>query len=417
MNISVIGLGYIGLPTAAILASKNLNVTGIDINLDIVEKIKNRLISLNEPDLKSLVNDVVSRGKLTVQSEPAPADIYIISVPTPLKDNNKPDISYIKKALLSIVQLLKKGDLIILESTSPVGTTEKLVEWIGEERLDLNLPDYDKRDNEADISIAYCPERVLPGKIIEELVMNNRIIGGISKRCSEKASQLFEHFVVSKCYLTDSRTAELCKLVENSYRDVNIAFANELSLICDKLEIDVWQLISLANHHPRVDILRPGPGVGGHCIAVDPWFIIDKSKSESKIIKTARMVNDNKPNFVIQKIDQCVKKINKKKSKIKISSFGLSFKANVDDLRESPAVEIASRIQEMNFLEHFIVEPNIINKPSSLKIEGAQLVSIQYALDVSDIIVLLVDHDEFKKIDPAMLKEKEIIDTRGIWAV
>ena len=417
MNISVIGLGYIGLPTAAILASKNLNVTGIDINLDIVEKIKNRLITLNEPDLKSLVNDVVSRGKLTVQSEPAPADIYIISVPTPLKDNNKPDISYIKKALLSIVQLLKKGDLIILESTSPVGTTEKLVEWIGEERLDLNLPDYDNRDNEADISIAYCPERVLPGKIIEELVMNNRIIGGISKRCSEKASQLFEHFVVSKCYLTDSRTAELCKLVENSYRDVNIAFANELSLICDKLEIDVWQLISLANHHPRVDILRPGPGVGGHCIAVDPWFIIDKSESESKIIKTARMVNDNKPNFVIQKIDQCVKKINKKKSKIKISSFGLSFKANVDDLRESPAVEIASRIQEMNFLEHFIVEPNIIDKPSSLKIEGAQLVSIQYALDVSDIIVLLVDHDEFKKIDPAMLKEKEIIDTRGIWAV
>lgn len=415
MKISVIGLGYIGLPTAAILASKNLSVFGVDKNINVVKKIRDGSISFAEPNLNDLVKDVIDNGYLKVQSEPIEADIYIIAVPTPLGRNNKPDISYIKAASLSIAPFLKKGDLIILESTSPVGTTEKVIKWISRAQSKLTFPTYNQENVDFDISFAYCPERVLPGNILDELITNNRIIGGVTKKCSEMAHRVYKSFVKSECYLTDSRTAELCKLVENSFRDVNIGFANELSLICDKLDIDVWGLIKLANYHPRVNILNPGPGVGGHCIAVDPWFIVDKAKDESKIIQTARLVNDSKPDFVINKINSCVENLNKKKSDIKIASLGLAFKANIDDLRESPALEIASKIQNMKFLKHFIVEPNIRKKPDIEPLSDSELVSINDAIKESDILVLLVDHDDFKRIDPNLLSNKEIVDTRGIW--
>jgi UDP-N-acetyl-D-mannosaminuronic acid dehydrogenase len=414
MIVSVIGLGYIGLPTAALIASNQIKVFGIDVNKDIVTSVNEGKIHIIEPNLEELVYSAVKDGNLSAASEPNHSDVFIVAVPTPFMQNHKPDLSFIKSASKSIAKVLKAGNLVILESTSPVGTSEKMMEWMKEERSDLTFPDSEK-DVKSDVFIAHCPERVLPGNIIRELVLNDRVIGGISKHCSEIAHNFYKKFVKGDCLLTDSRTAEMCKLVENSFRDVNIAFANELSIICDKLDINVWNLIKLANHHPRVNILKPGPGVGGHCIAVDPWFIVDSAPEEAKIIKLARDVNDEKPDFVLKKIKQAVINTNKHVSQLNIACFGLSFKADIDDLRESPALEIVTKISNMGFARQFIVEPNIKSLPSPLKAKSAELLDLENAIIASDILLLLVDHAPFKIINPGILTGKQIVDTRGIW--
>jgi len=416
MIVSVIGLGYIGLPTAAVLASNEIKVIGVDVNQQTIDTINSGRIHIIEPGLDVLVSEAVKKGYLKAVIKPQKADIFMIAVPTPLGNGNKPDLSYVKSAAKAIAPVLEKGNLVILESTSPVGTTEKLTMWMRDERSDISFPEFGNNNFLADIAVAHCPERVLPGKVLRELIENNRIIGGISDNCARQAKDLYKIFVHADSLLTDSRTAELCKLVENSFRDVNIAFANELSLISDKLGVNVWNLIKLANQHPRVNILQPGPGVGGHCIAVDPWFISDSAPNESKLIQTARLVNDNKPNFVIDKINKSVKAIGRNRSDIKIVCLGLSFKPDIDDLRESPALEIALKIRLMGFSELMLVEPNISNIPSELKHESVRLSSFEKAIKASDIVVLLVDHTPFKSIDLNELSGKQIIDTRGTWS-
>ncbi|MDB4058061.1 UDP-N-acetyl-D-mannosamine dehydrogenase [Candidatus Thioglobus sp.] len=416
MIVSIIGLGYIGLPTAAVLASKDIKVVGVDVSQHVVDTINQGKIHIIEPSLDALVREAVQKNHLKAVINPEKADVFMIAVPTPFKGNHEPDLSYIRLAAKAIAPVLEKGNLVILESTSPVGATEKMMTWMREERLDLSFPEFGNNNFIADIAVAHCPERVLPGKVVRELIENDRIIGGVTDYCAKQAKDLYKIFVDADCLLTDCRTAELSKLVENSFRDVNIAFANELSLICDKLGINIWKLIELANHHPRVNILQPGPGVGGHCIAVDPWFIVDSAPDEAKLIRTARLVNDNKPNFVLGKIDKAVKAIGKNKSDLKIACLGLSFKPDIDDLRESPALSIAGKIGLMGFSELFLVEPNISSIPDKLKGESISITSADKAIKAADIVVLLVDHTPFKKMDLEVLSGKQIIDTRGIWS-
>jgi len=414
MIVSIIGLGYIGLPTAAVLASKKITVIGVDVNQHAVNVINQGKIHIVEPELDVLVHNAVQDNYLKAVTEPEKADVFMVAVPTPFKGNYEPDLSYIESAAKAIAPVLEKGNLVILESTSPVGATEKMMQWMKVERPDLNFPEYGDNNSECDIAVAHCPERVLPGHVIRELVENDRIIGGVTARCAEQARDLYKIFVEADCLITDCRTAELSKLVENSFRDVNIAFANELSLICDKLDINVWEMIKLANRHPRVNILQPGPGVGGHCIAVDPWFIVDSAPDEAKLIKTARLVNDNKPNFVLDKIEQAVKLIGKDKSGLKIACLGLAFKPDIDDLRESPALNIAQQIGLMGFSNMLLVEPNINQAPKGFNPEQ-KITSMAEALELADIVVLLVDHTQFKTIDLNLLSGKQIVDTRGIW--
>lgn len=415
MIVSVVGLGYIGLPTAALLASKGITVVGVDVNQTTVDIINQGKTHIIEPELDTLVQNAVQTGYLTATIKPKKANVFMIAVPTPFKENHIPDLSYIEAAVRAISPLLDKGNLVILESTSPVGTTEKMIKWMREERSDLTFPVYGNSISKHDISIAHCPERVLPGRVIYELINNDRIIGGVTSLCGENARDLYKEFVEAECLLTDCRTAELSKLVENSFRDVNIAFANELSLICDKLDINVWEMIKLSNHHPRVNILQPGPGVGGHCIAVDPWFIVNSAPNEAKLIHTARLVNDGKPSFVIKKIEQAAKLINKKRSEIKIACFGLSFKPNIDDLRESPALNIAKKISSMKFNKVLIVEPNITQLPIGFD-KSVTLALLEKAIEAADIVVLLVDHKQFIDIDLSLLTDKQIVDSRGIWS-
>jgi len=416
MIVSIIGLGYIGLPTAAVLASKDIKVVGVDVSQYVVDTINQGKIHIIEPGLDALVREAVQKNHLKAVINPEKADVFMIAVPTPFKGNHEPDLSYIRLAAKAIAPVLEKGNLVILESTSPVGATEKMMTWMREERLDLSFPEFGNNNFIADIAVAHCPERVLPGQVVRELIENDRIIGGVTDYCAKQAKDLYKIFVDADCLLTDCRTAELSKLVENSFRDVNIAFANELSLICDKLGINVWKLIELANHHPRVNILQPGPGVGGHCIAVDPWFIVDSAPDEAKLIRAARLVNDNKPNFVLGKIDKAVNAIGKNKSDLKIACLGLSFKPDIDDLRESPALSIAGKIGLMGFSELFLVEPNISSIPDKLKGESISITSADKAIKAADIVVLLVDHTPFKKMDLEVLSGKQIVDTRGIWS-
>jgi UDP-N-acetyl-D-mannosaminuronic acid dehydrogenase len=417
MIISVIGLGYIGLPTAAILASSKISVIGVDVKQEVVDTINQGEIHIIEPELDTLVQSAVQNGNLRATTLPEKSDVFMLAVPTPFKEKYKPDLSYIESACRSIAPFLEKGNLVILESTSPVGTTEKMISWLSEERPDLSFPEFGSDNFSADIAVAHCPERVLPGHVVHELRENDRIIGGVTLHCAERAKKLYKLFVNAKFVITDCRTAELSKLVENSFRDVNIAFANELSLICDKLDINVWELIKLANHHPRVDILKPGPGVGGHCIAVDPWFIVDSATDETKLIRTARKINDNKPSFVLDKVNQVTLDMDLIISDISITCLGLSFKADIDDLRQSPALEIAKKISYMGFKKLYIVEPNIFNMPSCFDNENdVELVNLEFAINSSDIVVLLVDHAEFKKIDLDTIIDKCVIDTHGIWS-
>lgn len=409
-KISVLGLGYVGLPVCAALASRGCEVIGVDVTSSIVDTINTGRIHIVEPDLDMLVQAAVAAGKLRATLTPEPADVFIIAVPTPFLEGNKPDLSYVETATGMIAPLLKKGDLVILESTSPVGTTEQICAWIGARRPDLAMPD--PMREKADIHLAHCPERVLPGSVLRELVDNDRIVGGISPACAEKAAQLYETFVKGEMHLTNARTAELAKLVENAYRDVNIGFANELSLICDKFGVNVWDLISLANRHPRVNILSPGPGVGGHCIAVDPWFIISAAPELSKILRAARDVNDDKPRRVFDKVVTAAKKL---RSPV-IACLGLSYKSDIDDLRESPALHIVEMLARENVGELLVVEPNVRALPKTL--EGSVCVKraeLSEALDKADIILLLVDHRQFRRVDRELLNVKIVIDTRGLW--
>ena len=416
-TISVIGLGYIGLPTAAMFASRKKKVIGIDVNQHAVDTINRGEIHIVEPELDMIVHAAVTEGYLKAAVTPEPADAFLIAVPTPFKNNDseipEPDLSYIEAASKAIAPVLKKGDLVILESTSPVGATEQMAEWLAAARKDLTFPQAE--GNASDIRIAHCPERVLPGHVVRELVENDRVIGGLTAKCSEAAIELYKTFVEGECVTTSARTAEMAKLTENSCRDVQIAFANELSVICDKLNIDVWELISLANRHPRISILQPGPGVGGHCIAVDPWFIVSKTPNEAQIIHTARKVNDSKPNWVIDKVKVAVTEFlqaNPKKTArdVTIACYGLAFKANIDDLRESPAQHIATEIAEFNVGTTLFVEPNIQELPKN--IPNGRLVEIDTAETEAHIHVLLVDHNEFKLVKP---KFEYLVDTKGVW--
>ncbi|MBF0676104.1 UDP-N-acetyl-D-mannosamine dehydrogenase [Pseudomonas sp.] len=415
-TISVIGLGYIGLPTAAVFASRKKKVIGVDVNPKAVATINQGKIHIVEPDLDLVVHAAVTEGYLRATTTPEPADAFLIAVPTPFKGNHEPDLGFIESASKAIAPVLKKGDLIILESTSPVGATEQMSAWMAEARPDLTFPQ--THGEESDIRVAHCPERVLPGHVLRELVQNDRVIGGMTPKCSEVATSLYKIFVEGDCVITNARTAEMCKLTENSFRDTNIAFANELSIICDKLDINVWELIRLANRHPRVNILQPGPGVGGHCIAVDPWFIVSKTPHEARLIRTAREVNDGKPEWVITKVQSVVGEVlshndNAEAKDVVIACLGLSFKADIDDLRESPAVEIVSKLKRIHPGLVIAVEPHINELPFELIEQGVSLGGMRDALGLADVVLLLVDHKAFTNIDPQMLAGKKVIDTRG----
>lgn len=413
-TISVIGLGYIGLPTAAVFASRKKKVIGVDVNKKAVDTINRGEIHIVEPDLDMVVHAAVTEGYLKAVTIPEPADAFLIAVPTPFKGDHEPDLGYIESASKAIAPVLKKGDLVILESTSPVGATEQMAAWMAEARPDLTFPQ--THGEESDIRVAHCPERVLPGHVLRELVQNDRVIGGMTKKCSDKAAALYKTFVEGECVITNARTAEMCKLTENSFRDVNIAFANELSMICDKLDINVWELIRLANRHPRVNILQPGPGVGGHCIAVDPWFIVSKTPEQARLIRTAREVNDSKPTWIMKKIKQAMRDFllenpDKTESGVTIACFGLSFKPDIDDLRESPAFKIAKQISVLHPGPVLAIEPNIKSLPDDAG--GLILVSVKEAIESADIIVMLVNHKVFSCLDEP---QGYYVDAQGLWS-
>lgn len=398
-HICVIGLGYIGLPTAATFAAHGIKVTGVDVNQHAVDMINQGKVHIVEPDLDALVKVVVAKGMLSAQATPVAADAYIVAVPTPFKDDHQPDLKYIEVASKALAPYLKLGNLVILESTSPIGATEQMAAWLAEARPDLTFPA--QAGEQADILVAHCPERVLPGKVLQELISNDRIIGGMNQLSLTAASDLYKTFVQGSCIETNARTAEMCKLTENSFRDVNIAFANELSIICDKLDINVWELIALANRHPRVNILQPGPGVGGHCIAVDPWFIVAKTPDQARLIRTAREVNDAKPEWVIDqvkiKIAEFLQQNPEKTIKdITVACYGLAFKPNIDDLRESPALEITKKLAEQG-LNVLAIEPNIQNLPSWLP-KHIELIDVNESIE-ADVHLILVKHKEFKSLN------------------
>ncbi|RQS67961.1 UDP-N-acetyl-D-mannosamine dehydrogenase [Burkholderia sp. Bp8963] len=416
-SISVIGLGYIGLPTAAVLASRKIKVIGVDIDQHAVDTINRGDIHIVEPELDIVVHAAVKEGWLRATTRPEAADAFMIAVPTPFHGNYEPDLSYVKAASESIAPVLKKGDVVILESTSPVGTTEQMVEWLANARPDLTFPSKDR--DECDVWVAYCPERVLPGQVIRELIENDRVIGGVNHASALRAQEVYRTFVEGQLLVTDARTAEMSKLTENAFRDVNIAFANELSLICDKLGINVWELIGIANHHPRVNILQPGPGVGGHCIAVDPWFIVNKTPEQARLIRQAREVNDSKPHWVINKVRAQIESLceaGKTPSDIRIACLGLAFKPNIDDLRESPSLDIAHKLAAAYPGQVMAVEPHIEAIPNELGAFGAQLTERDDAVKQADVLVMLVDHAHFKEIKPELRADQRLVDAKGIWA-
>lgn len=415
-TISVIGLGYIGLPTAAMFASRKVNVIGVDVRQHVVDTINEGKIHIVEPELDMIVHATVSEGYLKATTIPQNADAYLIAVPTPFKGDHEPDLSYIEAASKAIAPVLKKGDLVILESTSPVGATEQMAQWLAEARSDLTFPQ--QKGELADINIAHCPERVLPGHVVRELVENDRVIGGMTPRCSERACQLYKIFVEGESIVTNARTAEMAKLTENSFRDVNIAFANELSIICDKLDINVWELIELANRHPRVSILQPGAGVGGHCIAVDPWFIVNNTPDEARLIHTARQVNDYKPAWVVERVNRAVETVcceqNKTVKEIKIVCYGLAFKPDIDDLRESPALQIVRCLSALYPDNLIVSEPNIIELPGELNRHDK--CEPNNELLEADIHVFLVAHKQYKSINTKLvIKDTHIVDVVGLF--
>jgi UDP-N-acetyl-D-mannosaminuronic acid dehydrogenase len=415
-TISIIGLGYIGLPTATVLASRKKRVIGVDVCPDVVNTINRGDIHIVEPELDILVQAAVGSGHLQAVTVPEPADVFLIAVPTPLTSDHRPDLSYIESAAKSIAPVLVKGNLVILESTSPVGTTEKLAGWLADARPDLSFPQ--QLGGTSDIRVAYCPERVLPGRIVHEIVANDRVIGGMTPGCSRAAIEFYKLFVQGECIATDVRTAEMCKLAENSFRDTNIAFANELSMICDLQGINVWELIKLANRHPRVNILSPGCGVGGHCIAVDPWFIVDSAPDDAKLIRAAREVNDAKSDWVIRKVEQAIGELTTSgmdDQVVHIACLGITFKPDIDDLRESPALRITQTLAERYPAHLTVVEPNLQILPDSLRNLQVPLTTLSEAFLDAHILVLLVDHADFRNARPDLDRGQKLIDTRGIW--
>ncbi len=407
-KICVVGLGYIGLPTAAVMASRGLNILGLDVTPHVVDTINKGEIHIVEPELDKYVKTAVEKGLLRATLTAEPADAFMIAVPTPIDSEKKSDLCYVMSAGRAIAPVLKKGDIVILESTSPVGATEQLLAVLAAARPDLAFPV--RGQDACEVHLAYCPERVLPGKVVEELVSNDRAIGGMTPSCTARAAALYSLFVDGQLFPTDTRSAELCKLAENAFRDVNIAYANELANVCDGLDMDVWEVIHLANRHPRVNILQPGPGVGGHCIAVDPWFIAEVAPDDTPLIQAARHVNDGRPHRVRAKVEQACSEIDKAEGDIVIACYGLAFKPDIDDLRESPALEIAREIAARHKGTVLVVEPNVADDARPIK--GAQLVSLAEAFARADVHALLVDHKEFKA-SPA--PSGVIVDVKGLW--
>lgn len=408
-KVLVIGLGYIGLPTAAVIASRGMQVVGVDVNEHVVKTVASGAIHIEEPDLAGLVQKVVSSGALKVATEPQEADVFVIAVPTPINEEKRSDLRSVMAAVDSIVGVLRAGNLVILELTVPIGTTEQIARKIAHARSDLTVGMAEGA--QTDISVAYCPERVLPGRILAELVNNDRCIGGVTPHCARRAQRFYKTFVRGACIATSARAAEMVKLTENAFRDTNIAFANELSLICDRFNINVWEVIDLANRHPRVNVLRPGPGVGGHCIAVDPWFIVELAPDLARLIKTGREVNDSKITSTVERAIALIEE----HPYAKVACCGLAFKANVDDLRESPALEVAHQLASRYGSRIRIVEPYIRQLPAELARLGAELMDIDEAIRTCEIAVVLVDHDQFKMIPLAERRHLAVIDTRGIW--
>ena len=410
-TIAVIGLGYIGLPTAVALSTRGVDVIGVDVNERTVEAVSRGELPFIEPDLAIGVSGAVSMGRLTATSKTPEADAYIIAVPTPFGEDHAADLTYVRAAVEEIAPRMRGGEIVILESTSPPGTTEQVSRWLGEMRPDLVGPH--ASEGVPDYHVAHCPERVLPGRIMIEMVTNDRVIGGVSHRCAEKAATIYRIFSQGAMVLTDAASAEMAKLVENAFRDVNIAFANELSLICEDLRLDVWEVINVANRHPRVNILSPGPGVGGHCIAVDPWFIVGASPEHASLIRTARQVNDSKPHHVASHVVAKAARFNNPT----IACLGLSYKANLDDLRESPALDIVQDIAAaLPDVDIRVSEPFVRALPAALEgFPNIRLESAVDAVEAADIVVLLVDHDHFKSLSRSRLEGKVVYDTRGIW--
>lgn len=412
-HVAFVGLGYIGLPTAVVMANSGLKVTGVDVNAANVEKINRGEVTIIEPGLEDELKKALDSGRFSASTEQVHADAYIIAVPTPFTDGHAVDMKYIYSAAEAIAPQLEGDELVVLESTSPPLTTQKMAQRILELRPDLRADKDGTDPTEKTVYFAHCPERILPGKAMEELRTNDRIIGGQTSEATRRASEIYASFCEGELLSTNDVTAEMAKLTENSFRDVNIAFANELSLIADNLDINVWELIELANHHPRVNILQPGPGVGGHCIAVDPWFIVSSDPENSKLIGTARRINDNKPEWVIDKVVEAIGKSEDKK----LAILGLAFKPDIDDLRESPALEIAKRIStQFEDTQIDVVEPNIQSLPDSLSgFDNVELKPLEQAVESADVVLLLVDHRQFKEFDAEKLKTKTVIDTKGLW--
>ncbi len=420
-TISMVGLGYIGLPTAAVFASRRKKVIGVDINQRAVDTINQGKIHIIEPELDMVVHAAVSEGYLRATTQPEPADAFMVAVPTPFHtdesgQNHKADLRYIQSACESIAKVLEPGNLVVLESTSPVGTTEQMASWLADARPDLTFPQ--THGESSDIRIAHCPERVLPGHVVRELVENDRVIGGMTPKCAEVACALYKIIVEGECLPTTARTAEMAKLTENSFRDVNIAFANELSTIAHELEINVWDLISLANRHPRVNILSPGAGVGGHCIAVDPWFIVAACPDQARLIRTAREVNDHKPKWVLNRVGQALEDLHRTlpgvtRSDLTVACLGIAFKPDIDDLRESPAVGIAQEVAELGCMVQ-VVEPNIESLPKELHSHNVSLVSLDEALAQADVVCVLVKHKPFIHDVESVTKKNVVIDAVGL---
>lgn len=415
-DVCVVGLGYIGLPTAAIAAQRSIRVLGVDVDPRVIDAVSRGKIHIEEPGLAEQVAYAVERKMLSVARAPQAASVFLIAVPTPFAEGHVPDLRYVKSATLSVAPVLKKGDLVVLESTCPVGATEQMCGWLAEARPDLAFPRVGDTQT-PDVHVAYCPERVLPGRTCIELISNDRVVGGVTPACAHRAAAFYRRFVEGECALTDARTAELCKLSENSFRDVNIAFANELSLIAARFDVDIWSLIRLANRHPRVNILEPGPGVGGHCIAVDPWFIVSGAPDEARLIRTAREVNDYKPQWVLEKVRRAIAghRTRCADGAVRIAVLGLAFKPDVDDLRESPAVAIAAALMHEQGCELLIAEPHIEVLPVELQGLNTWLIEADAAVKMADLCVVLVKHRAFQSIDLAALTGKAIVDTKGLW--
>lgn len=413
-SVAFVGLGYIGLPTAVVMANAGVEVTGIDVNAANVERINRGEVTIVEPGLQDELTMALKSGRFHATTQQVHADVYIIAVPTPFTDSHDVDMKYIYSAAEDIAPQLLGDELIILESTSPPQTTATMAQHVLELRPDLAADGTNNSEGKPVVYFAHCPERILPGNAIAELKANDRIIGGQTPEATRRATDIYATFCTGELLPTNDVTAEMAKLTENSFRDVNIAFANELSLICENLGIDVWELINLANHHPRVNILQPGPGVGGHCIAVDPWFIVATDPINALLIRTARNVNDSKPAWVIDKVKQALSRTDA----TKIAVLGLAFKANIDDLRQSPALNIAVDLAEdLPDAAILAAEPNITELPKRLKgFDNVQLVNYRVAIEQANVLALLVDHKEFRELPPAVLAGKTIVDTKGVWA-